>query len=58
MIEINWDSLRQAMELLGHLMVAGKRPKLHLVGCGGSALIALNHVTRTTLGHGGFHERL
>ena len=36
------------MSLLGNLMVARKRPLLHLVVCGGSALIALNLVVRTT----------
>ena len=37
-----------AMSLLGNLMVARKRSPIHLVVCGGSALIALNLVTRTT----------
>ena len=36
------------MILLGNLMVARKRPPIHLVVCCGSALIALNLVTRTT----------
>jgi len=36
------------MNLLGNLMVARKRPPLHLVVCGGSALIALRLVVRTT----------
>ncbi len=36
------------MTLLGNLMVARKRSPIHLVVCGGSALIALNLVTRTT----------
>lgn len=36
------------MSLLGNLMVARKRSPIHLVVCGGSALIALNLVTRTT----------
>lgn len=38
----------QALTLLSNLMVARKRPALHLVVCGGSALIALRLVTRTT----------
>lgn len=36
------------MSLLGNLMVARNRPPLHLVVCGGSALIALKLVVRTT----------
>jgi len=36
------------MNLLGNLMVARNRPPLHLVVCGGSALIALKLVARTT----------
>jgi len=36
------------MGLLGNLMVARKRPAVHLVVCGGSALIALKLVVRTT----------
>jgi len=36
------------MTLLGDLMVARKRPPIHLVVCGGSALIALSLVVRTT----------
>jgi len=42
------SALDQAMSLLGNLMVARKRDPIHLVVCGGSALIALNLVTRTT----------
>ena len=42
------SALDQAMTLLGNLMVARKRSPIHLVVCGGSALIALNLVTRTT----------
>jgi hypothetical protein len=42
------SALDQAMSLLGNLMVARKRSPIHLVVCGGSALIALNLVTRTT----------
>ncbi len=38
----------QALTLLGNLMVTRQRPVLHLVVCGGSALIALKLVTRTT----------
>jgi hypothetical protein len=41
-------ALGEAMTLLGHLMVARKRDSLHLVVCGGSALIALKLVIRTT----------
>lgn len=36
------------MSLLGNLMIARGRAPVHLVVCGGSALIALNLVTRTT----------
>ena len=42
------SALDRAMTLLGNLMVARKRSPIHLVVCGGSALIALNLVTRTT----------
>ncbi len=42
------SALDQAMSLLGSLMVVRKRSPIHLVVCGGSALIALNLVTRTT----------
>jgi hypothetical protein len=42
------SALDGAMTLLGNLMVARKRSPIHLVVCGGSALIALNLVTRTT----------
>ena len=42
------SALDGAMSLLGNLMVARKRDSIHLVVCGGSALIALNLVARTT----------
>lgn len=42
------NALDRAMNLLGNLLVARKRSPIHLVVCGGSALIALNLVTRTT----------
>src|SRR6185369_8015375 len=47
-MRIDESALFQAMSLLGSLMVARKRPPLHLVVCGGSALIALKLVVRTT----------
>jgi hypothetical protein len=47
-MKINETALGEALELLGNLMVARKRPSLHLVVCGGSALIALRLVARTT----------
>ena len=48
MEQMDQSALNQAMSLLGNLMVVRKRPPIHLVICGGSALIALNLVTRTT----------
>lgn len=48
MTRIDEGALAEAMGLLGNLMVARKRPALHLVVCGGSALIALKLVVRTT----------
>ncbi len=42
------SAIEQALSLLGSLMVARKRPSHHLVICGGSALIALQLVPRTT----------
>ena len=48
MEQMDQSALNQAMSLLGNLMVVRKRPPIHLVVCGGSALIALNLVT--TLG--------
>lgn len=48
MNSINREALDSALFLLGTLLVARKRSPLHLVVCGGSALIALNLVTRTT----------
>lgn len=40
--------LEDALRILGHLVAVRKRPAIHLVVCGGSALIALNLATRTT----------
>jgi hypothetical protein len=48
MKQMDQSALDQAMSLLGSLMVVRKRSPIHLVVCGGSALIALNLVTRTT----------
>jgi hypothetical protein len=48
MSDIDQESLDQAMSLLGRLMLVRRRPPIHLVVCGGSALIALRLVTRTT----------
>jgi len=45
---IDESALVEAMSLLGNLMVARKRSTVHLVVCGGSALIALKLVARTT----------
>ena len=45
---INRESLDSALSLLGALMGSRKRPALHLVVCGGSALIALDLVARAT----------
>lgn len=48
MTGIDETALGEALNLLGNLMVARRRPALHLVVCGGSALIALKLVVRTT----------
>jgi hypothetical protein len=48
MQQMDQPVLDAAMSLLGDLMVARKRSPIHLVICGGSALIALDLVTRTT----------
>ncbi|MFM8878269.1 MAG: hypothetical protein ACKOKG_03895, partial [Verrucomicrobiota bacterium] len=48
MSDIDHESLARAMGLLGRLMLVRRRPPIHLVVCGGSALIALRLVTRTT----------
>jgi hypothetical protein len=48
MKQMDQSALDQAMSLLGSLMVVRKRSPIHLVVCGGSALIALNLVMRTT----------
>lgn len=46
--EINRKSLDDALSLLGGLMLTRNRPPTHLVVCGGSALIALDLVERST----------
>jgi hypothetical protein len=46
--DIDHQILEEAMCVLGHLVAVRKRPAIHLVVCGGSALIALNLVARTT----------
>ncbi|MHB8524029.1 MAG: DUF6036 family nucleotidyltransferase [Limisphaerales bacterium] len=48
MQQIDSSSLENALQLLGDLMATRKRSPLHLVVCGGAALIALNLVSRTT----------
>ncbi|MEI8234155.1 MAG: hypothetical protein WCH57_05660 [Verrucomicrobiota bacterium] len=48
MADINHEALNEALTLLGSLMASRQRPQLHLVVCGGSALIALQLVARTT----------
>lgn len=48
MSRLDPPSLVRALTLLGHLMQARARPAIHLVICGGSALIALGLVDRTT----------
>ena len=48
MSKIDPDSLDRALGLLGDLMRVRHHPPIHLVVCGGSALIALRLVTRTT----------
>lgn len=48
MKQIDENVIFQSMTLLGNLMEVRKRPRLHLVICGGSALIALKLVARTT----------
>ena len=45
---IDQKSLDRALGLLGDLMRVRHHPPIHLVVCGGSALIALRLVTRTT----------
>jgi hypothetical protein len=45
---ISQETLEKALELLGGLMAVRNRPAIHLVVCGGSALIALGLVHRTT----------
>lgn len=48
MSNIDHESLDRALGLLGGLMRVRHHPPIHLVVCGGSALIALRLVTRTT----------
>ena len=48
MSDIDPESLDLALGLLGRLMRVRGRPSIHLVVCGGSALIALRLVARTT----------
>ena len=48
MSSIDHQSLDQALGLLGDLLRVRHHPPIHLVVCGGSALIALRLVTRTT----------
>lgn len=48
MNQITSTALENALSLLGTLMASRKRSPLHLVVCGGSALIALNLVARST----------
>jgi len=48
MSRIDHESLDRALGLLGDLMRVRHHPPIHLVVCGGSALIALRLVTRTT----------
>jgi hypothetical protein len=45
---IDHESLDRALGLLGDLMRVRHHPPIHLVVCGGSTLIALRLVTRTT----------
>jgi hypothetical protein len=48
MAEITPQTLDQALALLGELMEARDHPSQHFVVCGGSSLIALGLVSRTT----------
>lgn len=48
MNNLDQASLDRALALLGDLMRVRRHPPIHLVVCGGSALIALRLVTRTT----------
>jgi len=48
MLSISHEALHEALALLGSLMASRQRPRLYLVVCGGSALIALQLVTRVT----------
>lgn len=45
---INPDSLHRALTLLGELMEARDHPEQSFVVCGGSSLLALNLMRRTT----------
>src|SRR5580700_2860861 len=48
MLEITPDTLDRALRLLGELLAARNHPYQHFVVCGGSSLIALGLVNRTT----------
>jgi hypothetical protein len=48
MPKITPDSLDRALGLLGELLVARNHPAQHFVVCGGSSLLALGLVSRTT----------
>ncbi len=48
MSDIDRESLNRALGLLGELILFRLHPPIHLVVCGGSALIALGLATRTT----------
>ena len=50
MSDIDPESLAQALGLLGRLMLVRRRPPIHLVICGGSALIARRACTKTGRG--------
>ena len=45
---ITSTTLDRALALLGELLAARKHPAQHFVVCGGSSLLALNLVRRTT----------
>ncbi len=48
MKKIDQERLHQALNLLGELMTLHRRPPQHFVVCGGSSLLALGLVRRTT----------
>lgn len=47
-MKINQERLHQALSLLGELLALRERPNEHFVVCGGSSLLALGLVRRTT----------